>query len=278
MKITTKLGLGIAVVALLLTGTLTYAQLANSTINACVSKMGIVRIIPEGSPTRCLKHETLLTWNTSGPEGEQGPKGDTGDIGPAGPQGEPGLKGDKGEQGEQGPSGPQGESGPAGPQGEKGEPGPQGPAGAGGASLRLEDGNGQDLGILLSVDDERYRTFGAETETVQNFTFSRDGTPIHVTGGSPLYYMEEDCSGKPFTVVTDTLMSHRLLRGDYDPARALYKYNLSQPPAPRTSVSERMSGGGCQNVSRDISRAIDIEEVTLPFTEPLAWPLRIVTD
>ena len=48
-----------------------------------------------------------------------------------GPQGEPGPTGDKGDPGEQGTPG------------EKGEPG------TGGAALRLYDGNGQDLGVLI---------------------------------------------------------------------------------------------------------------------------------
>ncbi len=118
------IGLCIAVVALILTGTLTYAQLANTTINACVSKVGIVRIIPDGSPIKCLKHETLLTWNTAGPKGD---KGDQGEPGPVG------SKGDKGEAGESGPAGPQGEKGDTGETGPEGEQGPVGPQGEKGA-------------------------------------------------------------------------------------------------------------------------------------------------
>lgn len=88
----TKIGIiGITAMALILTGTLTYAQLANTTINACVSKIGLIRIIPDGNSVRCLKHETLLTWNTSGPQGEPGPQGEKGEPGPAGVDGKNGT-------------------------------------------------------------------------------------------------------------------------------------------------------------------------------------------
>lgn len=121
-----KYPLYILTASILLAGTWAYAGLETKTINACVSKIGIMRIIPNGSPIQCQKNETLLTWNTSGPQGLQG------EPGPAGPQGDIGSKGEKGDQGEQGPAGSQGEQGEAGkpgPQGEMGEPGEPGPAG-----------------------------------------------------------------------------------------------------------------------------------------------------
>lgn len=55
-------------------GSWAYAGLATSTINVCVSKVGLVRVIPDGQPLKCMKHEKLLSWNNTGPQGEQGPQ------------------------------------------------------------------------------------------------------------------------------------------------------------------------------------------------------------
>jgi hypothetical protein len=196
-----------------------------------------------------------------------------------GPQGPKGEKGDKGEPGEPGPVGPQGEPGPTGPQGEVGPAGPQGLAGddgRDGTSLHLEDGRGQDLGILLSISSDRYNTFSAELDALLQFTISQDGRVVHVTGGKQLYYMEQNCHGDPFVAfVTD--WDHALFKGEWDPSGGLYKHDLSEAPQKRVSLSEWM-GGACQNVTREIEHAIDIEEVSLPFTEPLAWPLHVVVE
>jgi hypothetical protein len=70
-------------------GSWAYAGLATSTINVCVSKIGLVRVIPDGQPVKCMKNEKLLSWNNTGPQGEQGPKGDQGIQGEQGPAGSP---------------------------------------------------------------------------------------------------------------------------------------------------------------------------------------------
>jgi hypothetical protein len=103
-------------------------------------------------PPRCLKHDTLISWNEKGqpgPAGVQGPKGDTGatgatgaagpkgDAGPTGPQGPTGVPGATGPTGATGPQGPKGDTGATGPQGPKGDTGPQGDTGAQGPAGAL---------------------------------------------------------------------------------------------------------------------------------------------
>jgi hypothetical protein len=89
------------------------------------------------TPPRCLKHDTLISWNAKGQpgaDGAPGAKGDTGATGAIGPQG---LKGDTGATGPQGPKGDTGATGAIGPQGAKGDTGatgPQGPKGDTGAT------------------------------------------------------------------------------------------------------------------------------------------------
>lgn len=74
--------LAVAVAALSIGATWTYANLTATTINACISKIGTVRILADGAPLKCMKTERLLSWNIMGPKG---------DVGPMGPQGVPGV-------------------------------------------------------------------------------------------------------------------------------------------------------------------------------------------
>ena len=84
-------------------------------------RLGQVRII--GANDTCLRNETKIEWNITGPQGPQGEQGIQGPIGPMGPQGQQGLTGPEGPQGPQGLQGPQGVQGQQGP---KGDQGPQG--------------------------------------------------------------------------------------------------------------------------------------------------------
>lgn len=101
-------------------------------------------VVDPGSTPDCKNHDTLITWNETGPAGPAGPQGKTGPAGPAGPQGDPGPQGAQGPQGDPGPQGQQGDPGP------QGDTGPQGPAGIVGLTRRSFDltellGNGTPL-------------------------------------------------------------------------------------------------------------------------------------
>lgn len=69
-----------------------------------------VKINPTKPPS-CLRRDTQISWNQTGPAGAAGaqaPKGNTGATGPQGPAGPPGATG------QQGPAGATGATGPAG--------------------------------------------------------------------------------------------------------------------------------------------------------------------
>ncbi|MBP9759781.1 MAG: collagen-like protein [Candidatus Pacebacteria bacterium] len=285
MTKTTRLGIGIAAAALALTGTLTYAQLADTPINACVSKIGLVRIIPDGSPVRCLKHERLLSWNTSGPQGETGLTGAQGEAGPMGPQGDPGTKGDKGDTGDAGPQGEKGAQGPAGPQGEpgpvgeRGETGPQGPAGTGGTALRLKDGRGQDLGNYMGKEDVRYYS-SVIPETGLSLTFNQNTdqatVDMQTDEGPQVFFSQSGCTGDAYSLMrlapTDitrtaiTGMSKRYFTG-------------TQRDATLTDVAlSYVQASRCLDASHENRWLWPLTEVSLPFTEPLTWPLRVVVE
>lgn len=277
MTKTTKLSLSIAVVALTLTGTLTYAQLADTPINACVSKIGLVRIIPDGSPVQCLKHEKLLSWNTSGPQGVKGDQGEPGlagaqgEVGPMGPQGEPGPKGDKGDTGDTGPQGSQGEQGLAGPQGEPGETGPQGPAGA---SLHLKDNDDQMIGILMNLDRGGvYSVYMPELKARLEIVETGGGAAV---GTEPsigtIWYTSTDCTGDAH--VDKFLMPHILMKQDFGAGKW---YVMEATKEPVQQFSSKLESRGCIQMSNSGSFP-KLVEVALPFTEPLAWPLRVVVE
>lgn len=283
MKRTTKIGIGFAAVALILTGTLTYAQLSGTTINACVSKPGFVRIIPEGSPARCLKHETLLTWNTSGPQGPQGEPGPAGPAGPQGSQGDIGLqgeKGDKGDPGAQGPTGPQGEPGPVGPQGEKGEQGESGPAGTdgkNGAALRLEDGTGQQLGLYVGKEDRRYYS-SVIPEAGLSLTFNQNTdqatVKLEVEEGPQIFFSESGCTGTAYSSmrVAPTDITRTAISGL--PVR--YFTGIHRDAELTDVATSYAQASRCVEASREKRWLWPLTDVSLPFTEPLTWPLRIV--
>lgn len=81
-------------------------------ISMCADKDGDVYLIgTKFENKKCKKGDTLLTWNTVGPQGPQGPKGDKGDQGLAGPQGPKGDDGTDGANGTDGEDGVDGKDG-----------------------------------------------------------------------------------------------------------------------------------------------------------------------
>jgi hypothetical protein len=92
----------------------------------------IYRVTTSRTAPRCFRHDTLISWNQTGPQGlpgatgPQGAKGDTGATGAVGPQGLPGATGPQGPKGDTGAAGAPGATGAVGPQGLPGVIGPQG--------------------------------------------------------------------------------------------------------------------------------------------------------
>jgi type VI secretion system secreted protein Hcp len=87
---------GVAVVAASMTAvTMAAASTPSTTIYACVSGSGDVRIV--SATTTCRAHENAVTWNTTGPAGVDGAAGSTGPAGAAGPAGATGPAGPAGQ-------------------------------------------------------------------------------------------------------------------------------------------------------------------------------------
>jgi hypothetical protein len=122
------------------------ATSGNVTYTGCVNKVSrVLRVVKPGQA--CLRTETQITWNQTGPQGPRGPQGIPGPQGPQGPQGVQGEKGDTG------PQGPQGEKG------DTGDTGPQGPAGTAslqslaGTACTRADGTAGSVGVTVESDN-----------------------------------------------------------------------------------------------------------------------------
>ena len=88
-----------------------------ATYSGCLSKpLNVIYNVTVDTTTqpRCLRADTAITWNQTGPQGPAGPQGATGTTGLQGPAGSKGDPGSPGPQGAEGPAGPQGPPGPAG--------------------------------------------------------------------------------------------------------------------------------------------------------------------
>ncbi len=263
--------------------------------------------IPEGVLITCGQDTYTVYHGEQGIQGLQGPQGL---MGPAGSQGLPGADGDSctvesieqgafitcGENsslvkhGERGLEGPQGLQGLPGPQGEIGPQGPQGERGAPGliaGGLHLFDANGQNLGTLVYTDGTDYRTYLSALNAVVGFrSFSlrvNQGAPhtakIISSGTIRVYFDSLDCSGQLYLEAA-ALLSEWGLQEVY-PIGALGGYYRIVPSSQLvdlnfSSLSEPIDGG-CQQtgVTSLVEPFYPLEELSLPFVEPLGWPLRI---
>lgn len=74
-----------AMVVLGVAATAAVSAVGDETISACQDQKGNLRVVAD--PADCVKRESALQWNKTGPVGPQGPAGATGATGEAGPAG-----------------------------------------------------------------------------------------------------------------------------------------------------------------------------------------------
>ena len=165
----------------------------------------------------------------------QGPKGD---MGPQGPQGEPGPKGDKGDPGE------------------------------GGSTLHVWDANGQDLGTLISTGPSfsSFTTYIPELGIVLQL---QNGQTVTIGNTDSLWFHEENCQGIAYGRGGNpggTVVSRDGRRGfKFTDGAIVYGDDFF-----KSRFDDR-----CYNGQGGPGGGIPMEEVTLPFSLPLAGPLEI---
>lgn len=192
-----------------------------------------------------------------------------------------------GKDGENGEDGEDGASGTIGPQGAQGIPGIQGEVGPAGsdAQLHLYDANDQDLGILVDTDGSTYRTYLSNLNVVIGFrSFTIQETNPHTVsinspGGQSIAFNQHDCMGQLYV---EALANGTESWG----LQQVYKYpdldgyyrripNASTIDLAYSSISWPVNGCTNNPTSSVVQPFYPLEEIELPFEEPLAWPLQI---
>lgn len=258
-----------------------YSQVGGD-ITVCVKKSGAMFMIGEGfKRADCKDNEQLVSWNMQGPtgpkgdKGEPGPQGEKGDIGPRGPAGQTlhlfdGSNQDLGILLDAELYNETLDDGLFVQYLNKGLP----------PSLYIPDKGGGGGGaptfqILLMPDTKIYRTYIPEAEVVTLFTgLPRSRTAFLVTplsGG--IFFEGINCSGAPFSLGRND----RIFPGPNALIKAGARYfsgssNVGMKTA-ASFISE--SDGSCTNTASSSPKAVTLEEVALPFSEPISWPLEI---
>jgi hypothetical protein len=206
-----------------------------------------------------------------------------------GPQGIQGPKGDKGDTGSQGPIGLTGPQGPQGVKGDKGDTGGQGPQGLPGiGAVKVFDSNNQFLGILLGYRDGYLLLVGypvpggidaviyvpSLARSVQiSLEYGDVADSLHnetdTSGfsGEVLFFDDDDCA----TLSTYGLpsLSSRIIKVGND----YYAGDKSAPSSVPIHSYYWMGSCGVLDVG-STAPLVPIQKITLPFTLPVALPLR----
>ncbi|MBI5457317.1 collagen-like protein [Candidatus Kaiserbacteria bacterium] len=249
---TSILILAITIISL---GFWSFSLAAGTSISACVNGAGLVYVIGDGFLfKKCHGKDKPLSWNVSGPQGPQGIQGPTGPKGDKGDAGSQGIQGDKGDTGEQGPKGDTGDKGNS------------------GSTLHLYDASGQDLGTLVNADSRAidFVTYFPSQEIFLSFEQNPAPTArVDVGPGFSLYFLQQNCSGIPYRQ-----------SGGMNPQAGgvvdgrLFKSNNGETVTGQQPLST-LDSSGCRNELSGVGAILPLEEIPLPFTLPLAWPLEV---
>jgi hypothetical protein len=257
-------------------------------IYGCYNKNnGSLRVVSNIS--QCKSPELPIKWNEvgppgpqgepgpQGPEGLQGPPGDKGDPGPQGPIG---LTGSMGSQGDPGPQGPEGLQGPkgdkgdpglqgpiglTGPMGQQGTPGPEGTQGPAG-SIDVYDAIDQYLGHLLHADISYTHIYVPTLQSV--IVLTTQTGELYSDSYGTLVYESNNCTGQPYAHNQFQLRIFKNYESFYKLSAMVYMTSF-------TSHSWKDMNDGICRTWDAIRKVIPVEEVILPFTLPVALPLRL---
>jgi hypothetical protein len=236
----------------------------SETINACVNnRSGAMRIVTD--PAQCKKTERPMSWSTV--------------VGVQGPQGEPGSAGPQGPKGDNGAPGPQGLPGLKGDQGVAGPPGPEGPDGG----IRVYDANNQFLGF--SFNHTVSNVEGVFVPGINAYTYicNQQGLSSSITNQLPIRTCEpgniiipwmsavsKETNGKLYIVAAPSTL-YRSIDCDGKSHFQITSNNL-------ISVHCFYHTDGCEFGNwEDVHsyfEPTDILEINIPFTLPVALPLR----
>jgi hypothetical protein len=230
-----KFALLFLALTIIFVGTWTYIKAEGNEIMACVKKDGSLYIPALGS--NCKGQDNVLTWNIIGPQGPKGDKGDTGEQGPIG------LTGSQGIQGEVGPT------------------------------LHVYDANGQDLGILVNADASfagNITSYLPEPGIFVNIRQSDSNKLATIANDDTVWFTGDNCTGTPYGRSGNP--GATIIKSN---GRAFKYINGTNIVNGLPGSASNLAGGACANNQSANSLMIPMEEVSLPFSLPPAWPLEV---
>ena len=152
-----------------------------------------------------------------------------------------------------------------------GPQGPSGPQGPAGPTLHLYDANNQDLGILLNSNDGLALQFTTYLPEKEIFLEMRQNYGnIFLFEATSIYYLEQNCNGLPYT--NNLGNPHKALKAY---ANRIFKYTGEDIIVGQQPLSVLETTTGCQNSLPGAGALYPLEEITLPFSLPLAWLLKV---
>jgi hypothetical protein len=146
------------------------------------------------------------------------------------------------------------------------------------------DAYGQDLGIAMGhqivFNPDLKLFFGAVNMSRNARTDNKIAKFLPLE--TDIFFEQKDCAGTPFF---DSLFSQpQYVIAQYisgvgftgTPPFPFFKINFANSPIGRTALSRLRDFEGCGNISPEgFDSTLQLEEITLPFTLPLAWPLHV---
>ena len=137
------------------------------------------------------------------------------------------------------------------------------------AQVAVYDNNDQYLGILMELDDDEFEVFIPSLETSWNH--SRDEDDLNRESA---YFESSDCTGTPysngpFPRIHDLTASS--VGGYHKP-----NYSGKKTITPASMVNG--DNGQCQQISGTSAEYYPLTEVDMPFTTPIALPLKYNID
>ena len=178
----------------------------------------------------------------------------------------------------EGPEGPQGEQGEPGEDGQDGTNGQNGIDGQDGISLRLEDANGQDLGIILDMF-----AGGGGSGMFEYHTYLQDkdvalklrediGTITRIGSRDDVYFVEANCQGQAYALerpiakrdTTETMLDGTIYRG------------TNIPGSKRLLQSRKHKTQACNNFQPQYDDRDSYEVDRLFGISTPVWPLDVV--
>lgn len=170
--------------------------------------------------------------------------------------------------------GPQGPKGPAGPQGPQGL---QGPPGQGGEYPKVYDANSQFLGIFPSTYDGFLSFFvPALSRFISLSLYNGYVDPSYPS--VPVYYDGTDCSGNSYL---DAGMRYQILKFESNSESKYIMADDVTAGCQNVKYVSRLIYGDmgvsrrCEPVNQTTCDLLPSKEVSLPFSVPVAFPVRI---